>query len=112
MPVIIGIHLRFLSLKIATLEKVCVHAYGIRLEERTRDTEYSVASAKTLDHTPAGEKITCRKFIAKGDILHWVSALPLKSSLEKKWKNSVKKFRLARIAERFVNEPEKKCPTW
>ena len=49
----------------------------------TKIRNNSVVVAKTLDHTPAGEKITCPKIIAKGDLLHRVSAIPLESSLEK-----------------------------
>ena len=51
------------------------------------------------------------KFIAKGDFLHGVSAIPVKSFFYRKiGKNIVKKFQLSRIFERFVKEREKKGP--
>ena len=38
---------------------------------------HSVVVAKTLDHTQAEETITSPKPIAKGDLLHGVSAIPV-----------------------------------
>ena len=45
------------------------------------------------------------------DFLHGVSAILAKSILQKIGKNIVKKFRLARVAERFSKEREKKGHT-
>ena len=71
----------------------------------------SVVVSRTLDHTQAEDKLTSLKFSAKGDLLHGVSAIPLKSILQKIVKHSVKKFRLSRVTEPFVKEREKKGPT-
>ena len=42
--------------------------------------------------------------MAKEDFLHGMSAIPAKSISQQLGKNIVKKFRLSRIAERFVNK--------
>ena len=67
--------------------------------------------AKTLDHTQTEEDITSQTFIAKGDFRHGVSAIPAKSILQNIGKNDAQKSRLAGVAERFLKEREKKCPT-
>ena len=46
------------------------------------------------------------KVNAKGDLLHGVSAIPVRSISQ-----DIVKFRLARVADRFVKEREKKGPT-
>ena len=78
-------------------------------EPKTRTN--SVVVAVALDDTQAEDKITSLKFIAKGDRLHGVSAIPVNSILQKIGKNIVTNFRLARVAERFVKERKKKSPT-
>ena len=69
-----------------------------------------VVVVKTLDHTQAGE-ITSLKFMGDGNLLHGVSAIPVKSILRKLGKDIVERFRLARVAERSVKEREKKDHT-
>ena len=48
---------------------------------------------------------------AKGNFLHSVSAIPVRSILWNIGKTVVKKFRLPRVAARFVKEREKKGDT-
>ena len=81
-----------------------------RLEANQRNGIFLWSSPK-LDHTQAEDKITSLKIIAKGDLLHGVSAISVKSILQTTGKCIVKRFRLARVADRFVKEPENKGPT-
>ena len=64
----------------------------------------SVVVATTSDHTQAMEEVTLPKSRAKGDLLHGVSAIPVKTSSEKK------KFRVSRVTRRCVKQREKKGP--
>ena len=50
------------------------------------------------------DKVTSLKFIAKGDQIHGVSTIPVKPSLQNFGKGVVKKFRLSRVADRFVKQ--------
>ena len=68
----------------------------------------SVVVAKTLGRTQAEDKITSLKFIEKGDFLHGVTGIPV--IFQQTGKNVVSKFRLSRVAQRFVRKREKKGP--
>ena len=68
----------------------------------------SVVVAKILDHTQAEENHFTR---AKEDLVYGVSTIPAKSVSQNIGKNVAKKFRLVRVAERFVTERQKRCPT-
>ena len=109
--VITGIHLSvpFFKNGMANLE-VYVQAYGKGKGEPKKRTN-SVVVAKTLDHTQADDQVTTIKFIAKGDFLHGVSAIPPTAMLQTSAKNIVSTFRLARVADRFVKESEEIGPT-
>ena len=79
-------------------------------EPKKRQT--SVVFSKKVDLTQAeGKYVTSLKRIAKGGLLHGVSAIPVKSIEQKIVKNIVKKCRLAGVTERLLKEREKKCPT-
>ena len=54
--------------------------------------------------TKQREEVTLPKSRAKGDLLHGVSAIPVKTSSEKK------KFRVSRVTRRCVKQREKKGP--
>ena len=58
----------------------------------------------------AGENIISLTHIAKGELLHGVSAIPAKSILQTIGKNLFKKFRLSRVTHPSVNERETKGP--
>ena len=45
----------------------------------------SVVVAETLDRTQAEDKVTSLKFIAKGDLLHGLSAIALKNVFTENW---------------------------
>ena len=62
----------------------------------------SVVAATTLGQTQAEDKITSLKITAKEDLLQGVSTMPVKSNLQSVGENIVNKFRLARVAERFL----------
>ena len=67
--------------------------------------------AKTLDHNQEKEKNHFAEIIAKGDLLHGVSAIRVKSISKNIANNMVKKFRLSLVAEQLVRAREKKGPT-
>ena len=69
------------------------------------------SSPKTLDLTQPEDETHFEKLTAKGNFLHGMSAIPMKSNLQKIVWNIVKKFRHTRVAERLVKEREKKGPT-
>ena len=63
-------------------------------------------------HSPsAQDKRTSQKCVAKGYLLHGMSAIPAKSSVQDVEKDIVNNFRVSRLAERFVNERKKNGPT-
>ena len=81
----------------------CAFQHAEKAEGEPKKRNNSVVVAETLDHTQAEEKVTSLTFRAKGDFLHAVSATPVKSFfLTKHGKNIVKKFRLARVSQRFL----------
>ena len=59
------------------------HTDKARSEPRKRNN--SVVVAKTVACTKAEDKVTSLNFIAKGDFLHGVSAIPVKSILQNVW---------------------------
>ena len=61
---------------------MCVSAHGKKAGSEPKKRKSSVVVAKPLVCTPAKDKITSLKFIAKGDLLHGVSASPVKSGKE------------------------------
>ena len=93
MLAITGIHLSVLFIKkgIANLGVFVPPSKRERLGANQRQTEYSVSREK-MDHTQAVEKITSTKSVAKGDLLHGVSAIPVKSIVLTIDKTSVNKF--------------------
>ena len=71
---------------------------------------YPVVVAKTLDHTQAEGKVASLEFIAKRPSARGSSNSTEITFHSKIGKNIVKKFRLARVAERVVKEREKQDP--
>ena len=86
---------------------MCLHTDKAGGEPKKRNTIF-VAVAKTLEITQAEEDLCSLKVKVKGGFLHGVSAIPMKSTAQEVGKTTVKKFRLSRVAQRFVQEREKK----
>ena len=64
--------------------------------------------AKTLDITQAGKEATSLQNRPKVDLLHGVSAIPVRSILQNVGQEVTKKFRPPRVAKRFVQERERR----
>ena len=93
-------------------QRVIVLKLAEKTASKPQKRKNSLVVAETLDHTKAEEEIPSLKVIAKGNVLHGISAIPVKSISQKIVKNIVKKKnRLSRVAERFVEEREKKSHT-
>ena len=82
----------------------CASKHAEKAGANQRNERNSVVVAKTLDHTQAEEKITW--LICTECELFWRNQVH-KTIV----RNSIKKFRLARVADRFVREHEKKGQT-
>ena len=104
MPVISGIRLSvpFIKKGNCKLGSKCAFKHTEKAGSEPKKRTNSVVVVKTLDHTQAEDEITSLPFTAKGDLLHGVSAIPVKSILQNLWKTTARKFRLFRVSERFV----------
>ena len=78
----------------------CAFTHTEKAGGKPKKRSNSVAVVKALDITKA-----------KGDFLHGVSAIPTRFTLQQVGKNKVKKFRLSRVAQHFVQEREKRAHT-
>ena len=104
----IGIRLSVLFFKKGNckLWNWCAFKHTDRAGGEPKKRDNFMVVAKTLDYTQAG-KVTSLEFRAKGDLLHGVSAVPVRSSVKTKWWKIVNKFQLLRVAASFVKEREK-----
>ena len=68
-------------------------------------------SPKHWISTKHQKEVTSLDFRAKGDILHGMSAIPVRSALQNIGGEVARKFRQSRVAKRSVQQREKKCHT-
>ena len=80
-PVVVGIHLRALLTKKKLQAWECVQSsISTQAAGEPKKRNHSVTVTNTLDTTQEEEEITSLKFKAKKDLLHVVSAIPMKFS--------------------------------